>query len=95
MILVLLVGPDLISQDLRFNAIPLYLRDRCGGSNTSWASWASSPSILSVVTIVPVLLAFVLGFGFSLDPTVIRDTGAHLAGLAGLRRDRRGLGRAR
>ncbi len=30
---------------------------------------------ISVVTIAPALLAFALGFGFSLDPTVVRDTG--------------------
>ncbi len=34
---------------------------------------------LSAVTIVPVLLAFALGYAFSLDPTVVRDTARVLA----------------
>ena len=45
MALVLLVGPELISQDLRFNAMPLYFRDRSVGSTISWGNSASSPPI--------------------------------------------------
>ena len=45
--LVLLVGPELISQDLRFNAMPLYLRDRSGGSTTSRENSVSSLPILA------------------------------------------------
>ena len=74
MILVLLVGPDLISQDLRFNAMPLYLSRPVRRFEYFLGKLGVIAVYLSVVTILPVLLAFVLGFGFSLDPTVIRDT---------------------
>ncbi len=40
MILVLLVGPNLISQDLRYNACRFTSRGRCGASTISSASWA-------------------------------------------------------
>jgi ABC-2 type transport system permease protein len=74
MILVLLVGPDLISQDLRFNAIPLYLSRPVRRFEYFLGKLGVIAVYLSVVTILPALLAIVLGFGFSLDPTVIRDT---------------------
>ncbi len=40
MLLVLMVGPDLISQDLRFNAIPLYFARplRSAGTTSSASS---------------------------------------------------------
>jgi ABC-2 type transport system permease protein len=45
MVLILLVGPNLISQDLRYNArSPSTSRDPCGASTTSSASGASSLS---------------------------------------------------
>ena len=74
MILVLLVGPDLISQDLRFNAIPLYLSRPLRRFEYFLGKLGVIAVFLSAVTIVPALLAFALGYGFSLDPTVIRDT---------------------
>ncbi len=75
MILVLLVGPDLISQDLRFNAIPLYLSRPMRRFEYFLGKLGVIAVFLSAVTIVPAVLAFVLGYGFSLDPAVIRDTG--------------------
>jgi ABC-2 type transport system permease protein len=74
MILVLLVGPDLISQDLRFNAIPLYLSRPLRRFEYFLGKLGVIAVFLSAVTILPTLLAFLLGYGFSLDPTVIRDT---------------------
>jgi ABC-2 type transport system permease protein len=74
MILVLLVGPDLISQDLRFNAIPLYLSRPVRRFEYFLGKLGVIAVYLSIVTILPALVAIVLGFGFSLDPTVIRDT---------------------
>jgi ABC-2 type transport system permease protein len=74
MILVLLVGPDLISQDLRFNAIPLYLSRPVRRFEYFAGKLGVIAVFLSAVTILPVLLSFLIGFGFSLDPTVIRDT---------------------
>jgi ABC-2 type transport system permease protein len=83
MILVLLVGPDLISQDLRFNAIPLYLSRPVRRFEYFLGKLGVIAVYLSTVTIVPVLLAFALGYGFSLDPTVIRDTLRVLVGSLG------------
>ena len=74
MILVLLVGPDLISQDLRFNAIPLYLSRPLRRFEYFLGKLGVIAVFLSAVTLVPALLAFVLGYGFSFDPAVIRDT---------------------
>jgi ABC-2 type transport system permease protein len=71
---VLLIGPDLISQDLRFNAIPLYLSRPVRRFEYFLGKLGVIAAYLSVVTIVPVLVAFVLGFGFGLDPSVFRDT---------------------
>ncbi|MGP0067951.1 MAG: ABC transporter permease [Isosphaeraceae bacterium] len=75
MILVLLVGPDLISQDLRFNAIPLYLSRPLRRFEYFLGKLGVIGAFLAAVTIVPALVAFVLGYSFSLDPTVVRDTG--------------------
>jgi ABC-2 type transport system permease protein len=74
MILVLLIGPDLISQDLRFNAIPLYLSRPVRRFEYFLGKLGVIAAYLSVVTIIPVLVAFLLGFGFGLDPSVFRDT---------------------
>jgi ABC-2 type transport system permease protein len=74
MILVLLIGPDLISQDLRFNAIPLYLSRPVRRFEYFLGKLGVIAAYLSVVTILPVLVAFALGFGFGLDPSVFRDT---------------------
>jgi ABC-2 type transport system permease protein len=74
MLLVLLVGPDLISQDLRFNAIPLYLSRPVRRIDYFAGKLGVIAFFLSAVTIVPILLAFALGYGFSLDPMIVRDT---------------------
>jgi ABC-2 type transport system permease protein len=74
MILVLLIGPDLISQDLRFNAIPLYLSRPVRRLEYFLGKLGVIAAYLSVVTIVPVVVAFALGFGFGLDVSVFRDT---------------------
>lgn len=74
MLLVLLVGPELISQDLRFNAIPLYLSRPVRRFDYFAGKLGVIACYLAAVTLVPILLAFALGYGFSLDPTIIRDT---------------------
>jgi ABC-2 type transport system permease protein len=79
LILVLLVGPDLISQDLRFNAIPLYLSRPVRRFEYFLGKFGVIAAFLSAVTIVPVLVGFALGLGFSLDPSVIRDTARVMA----------------
>lgn len=80
MILTLLVGPDLISQDLRFNAIPLYLSRPVRRFEYFLGKLGVIAAYLSAATVGPVLLAFAAGFAFSLDPRVVVDTARVLAG---------------
>jgi ABC-2 type transport system permease protein len=80
MLLVLLVGPELISQDLRFNAIPLYFSRPVRRLDYFAGKLGVIAVYLSAVTIVPVLLAYILGVAFSLDPMVVRDTWRVLVG---------------
>jgi ABC-2 type transport system permease protein len=75
MILVVLVGPGLISQDLRFNALPLYFSRPLRRLDYFLGKLGVIAFFLVAVAIVPALIAFVLGLGFSLDLTVVKDTG--------------------
>lgn len=74
MLLVLLVGPELISQDLRFNAIPLYLSRPVRRFEYFLGKLGVIAAFLSAVMIAPVLAAFAAGYAFSLDPRVVIDT---------------------
>jgi ABC-2 type transport system permease protein len=74
MILIVLVGPDLISQDLRFNALPLYLSRPLRRIDYLVGKLGVIAAFLGLVTIVPCLLAYALGLLFSLDLTILRDT---------------------
>jgi ABC-2 type transport system permease protein len=75
MLLVLLVGPNLISQDLRFNAIPLYFSRPLRRFDYFLGKLGVIGAYLLAVTVFPALIAYVLGVGFSLDLSVVRDTG--------------------
>jgi ABC-2 type transport system permease protein len=83
MLVVLIVGPDLISRDLRFNSIPLYFSRPV----TRFAYFLGKLGVigffLGAVIIFPALLAFVLGLGFSLDLSVIKDVAPAVAGAVG------------
>jgi ABC-2 type transport system permease protein len=74
MILVLLVGPNLISQDLRFNAMPLYFSRPLRRFDYFLGKLGVIGVYLATVAIVPALLAYVLGICFSLDLSVVKDT---------------------
>jgi ABC-2 type transport system permease protein len=74
MIVVLLVGPSLISQDLRFNALPLYFSRPLRRIDYFAGKLGVIAWFLSMVVIFPSLLAYVLGLLFSLDITLVRDT---------------------
>jgi len=74
MILILLVGPELISQDLRFNALPLYLSRPLRRIDYFAGKLGVIAAFLGLVIIVPSLLAYALGLLFSLDLTILRDT---------------------
>lgn len=74
MILVLFVGPDLVSQDLRFNAVPLYLSRPIRRRDYFLGKLGVIAVFLAAVAIAPAVAAYLLGLAFSLDPTVLRDT---------------------
>jgi ABC-2 type transport system permease protein len=74
MIVVLLVGPSLISQDLRFNALPLYFSRPLRRIDYFFGKLGVIGWFLSLVLIVPSIIAYVLGLIFSLDISIIPDT---------------------
>jgi ABC-2 type transport system permease protein len=75
MMLVLLVGPDLISQDIRFNAVPLYFSRPLRRIDYFMGKLGVIGVYLAAVAIGPAIIAYVLGVCFSMDLSVVRDTG--------------------
>jgi ABC-2 type transport system permease protein len=74
MILILIVGPSLISQDLRFNALPLYFSRPLRRIDYFLGKLGIIAAFLAMVIIVPSIIAYILGLLFSLDITIVRDT---------------------
>jgi ABC-2 type transport system permease protein len=74
LIVILLVGPKLISQYLRYNALPLYFSRPLRRFDYFLGKLGVIIAFLALVIIVPSLVAYVLGLLFSLDITIIRDT---------------------
>lgn len=74
MILILLVGPSLISQDLRFNALPLYFSRPLRRIDYFLGKLGVIAVFLGRIIILPSLIAYVLGLLFSLDITIIPAT---------------------
>jgi ABC-2 type transport system permease protein len=71
MVLVLLVGPNLISQDLRFNAFPLYFARPLRRFDYFAGKLGVIAFFLSAVAVVPAVVAYLLGVLFSLDLKLI------------------------
>jgi ABC-2 type transport system permease protein len=74
MVLIVLVGPNLISQDLRFNALPLYLSRPLRRIDYLAGKLGVIAAFLGLAIIVPCLFTYGLGLLFSLDLTIVRDT---------------------
>jgi ABC-2 type transport system permease protein len=74
MILIALVGPNLISQDLRFNALPLYLSRPLRRIDYLLGKLGVIAAFLGLAIIVPCVLAYAFGLMFSLDFTILKDT---------------------
>jgi ABC-2 type transport system permease protein len=74
MVLIFLIGPSLISRDLRFNALPLYFSRPLRRIDYFVGKLGVIAVFLGMVVIVPSLVAYVLGLLFSMDITIIRDT---------------------
>jgi ABC-2 type transport system permease protein len=75
MLLVLLVGPNLISQDLRYNAVPLYFSRPVRRLDYFLGKLGVIATYVAAVSIAPAILAYILGVAFSFDTNVFRDTG--------------------
>lgn len=74
LVLVLVVGPNLISRDLRFNALPLYLSRPLRRSDYFLGKLGVIGFFLAVTLVVPAVAAYLFGVGFSLDLGIVRDT---------------------
>src|SRR5262249_37668090 len=74
MLLVALIGPGLISQDIRFNAIPLYFARPLRRIDYFLGKLGVIAFFLTAVAVFPAALAYFLGMCFSLDVSVVRDT---------------------
>jgi ABC-2 type transport system permease protein len=79
MILILLMGPNLISQDLRFNAMPLYLSRPLRRIDYFLGKLGIIAALIGMVVVVPSIVAYLLGLLLSLDFTIVRDTFSLLA----------------
>jgi ABC-2 type transport system permease protein len=73
-LLVVIVGPNLISRDIRFNALPLYFSRPLRRVDYFLGKLGVIGAIVAAVAVVPAVAAYVLGVCFSLDLSVIRDT---------------------
>jgi hypothetical protein len=72
--LVMIVGPNLVSRDLRFNALPLYLSRPVRRVDYFFGKLGVIGFFIAATVVVPAVGAYVLGVAFSLDLGVIRDT---------------------
>jgi hypothetical protein len=72
--LVLMVGPNLISRDLRFNALPLYFSRPLRRFDYFLGKLGVIGFFLAATVIGPAVAAYVFGVAFSLDLTVLHDT---------------------
>jgi ABC-2 type transport system permease protein len=73
-ILVLIVGPNLVSRDLRFNAFPLYFSRPLRRFDYFLGKLGVIGFFLMAIAILPAVVAYILGLAFSLDIGVVRDT---------------------
>jgi hypothetical protein len=83
MLLAAVAGPGLISQDLRFNALPLYFSRPLTRRDYFLGKLGVIGALVAAVAVAPAVFAYLVGACFSLDLTVVRDTYAVLlAGMA-------------
>ena len=74
MVLMVVAGPNLISRDLRFNALPLYFSRPLRRFDYFLGKLGVLAVMVAAVAIAPAVVAYVLGVCFSLDLGIIRDT---------------------
>jgi ABC-2 type transport system permease protein len=71
---VMIIGPGLISQDLRFNAMPLYFSKPLRRLDYFVGKLGVIAYTLAMAAVVPALFAYFLGVCFSLDLRIVPDT---------------------
>jgi len=74
MLLVAFVGPSLISRDLRFNALPLYLARPMTRLDYFLGKLGVIGAVVALAVVGPAVLAYVIGVCFSLNLSVVKDT---------------------
>ena len=74
MLLVVVVGPNLVSGDLRLNALPLYFSRPLTRLDYFLGKLGVIAALVAAVAVAPAVAAYALGVCFSLDLGVIRDT---------------------
>ncbi len=74
MLIVTVAGPNLISRDLRFNALPLYLSRPLTRYDYFLGKLGMIGGIVALVAVLPAVVAYALGACFSFDLSVVRDT---------------------
>jgi ABC-2 type transport system permease protein len=74
MVLILIAGPSLISQDIRFNALPLYFSRPLRRIDYFLGKLGVIGAFLGMVLVAPSIIAYVLGLLFSLDISILVDT---------------------
>ncbi|HZV03562.1 MAG TPA: hypothetical protein VE999_00595 [Gemmataceae bacterium] len=74
MLLVAFAGPGLISQDLRLNALPLYLARPLTRLDYFLGKLGVIGALVASVAVIPAAAAYLVGVCFCLDLDVIKDT---------------------
>jgi ABC-2 type transport system permease protein len=74
MLLMVLAGPNLISRDLRFNALPLYFSRPLRRLDYLLGKLGVIAALVAAVAVVPAVVAYLFGICFSLDLGMIRNT---------------------
>ena len=74
MLLIAVAGPGLISGDLRFNALPMYLSRPLNRFDYFLGKLGVIGVLVASVAVVPAVFAYVVGLCFSFDANVIKDT---------------------
>lgn len=72
--LVVVIGPSLVSRDLRFNALPLYFSRPLRRVDYFFGKLGVIGFFLAATVVVPAIGAYLMGVAFSLDLGVVRDT---------------------
>ncbi|MHB1422527.1 MAG: ABC transporter permease [Gemmataceae bacterium] len=80
MLLVAIAGPGLISQDLRFNALPMYLGRPLTRLDYFLGKLGVIGALVLSVAVGPALFAYLVGLCFCLDLSAVKDTYTVLLG---------------